>query len=449
MRKKFLAVALSLTMVASILSGCGKKDEPTNVTNEPTKGAETSKADPTEAPVSGEGKTITVLVESGSPGESLANTTAPEFEKLTGCKVVVDAVPYIGIYDKLSTEIKSGTATHDVATLDVLWLPAFQPGLLDLNDIATDEVKSDFLPTLADGGTLDGSLYGLPMWINAKVLMYRLDWFNDEANKTAFKSEYGYDLAPPTTWDQYKDVAKFFTKGDVYGTAVYGAANGDTVCSWLDHVAQAGAKSLVLDADNNVLVDQQPYVDALQFQIDLFKSGVTPKETLTVASPETITMFQDGKLAMMLNWSHFYPSAYAEMGADKVGVTTMIGGPAGVAATTGPWYESVLKNSANPDLAKQYVMFMYDHNEDYMNEALKIAGRISVYEKYSTQPGCEHLKAVLDTLGAPQSQNRPATPYWTEIEAVLYNAIQGAMSGNTTAQDALTKAKAAIEDIIQ
>ena len=54
----------------------------------------------------GNGGSITVLVESGSPAEALANNTAADFEKETGCKVVIDAVAYTGMYDKLSTEIQ-------------------------------------------------------------------------------------------------------------------------------------------------------------------------------------------------------------------------------------------------------------------------------------------------------------------------------------------------------
>ena len=73
----------------------------------------------------GNGGSITVLVESGSPAEALANDTAADFEKETGCKVVVDAVAYTGMYDKLSTEIKAGQAAHDVACMDFVWLAAF------------------------------------------------------------------------------------------------------------------------------------------------------------------------------------------------------------------------------------------------------------------------------------------------------------------------------------
>ncbi|MDV3428323.1 MAG: sugar ABC transporter substrate-binding protein [Bacillota bacterium] len=426
MYKKTLALLLSAAMAASLLAGCGKSASNTS----------TGK------------KEISVLVESGSPGESVAKSTAAEFEKQTGYKVVVDAVPYSGMFDKLSTEISAKTSVHDVATLDVLWLPAFKNALLPLDDLATNDVKSDFLPTLVDGGTLNGSLYGFPMWINSKVLIYRTDLFNNAANKSAFKQKYGYDLTVPTTWKQYEDVASFFTKDGMYGTAVFGAANGDTVCSWLDAAAQAGANPLVLDKDNNVLVNQAPYVDALKFLCNIYKKGYAPKETLSVASTEAEQMFVNGKLALQLNWSHQYPAAYAAL-PGKVGVAPMIGGSAGVAATTGPWYESILKTTKNQDIAKKYVKFMYDHNEDYMQAPLKIAGRKSVYEKCSSQPGDEHLKAVLDTLSAKQSQNRPATPHWNQIEEVLYGAIQNALAGKATPQAALDDAKTKIEAIVK
>ena len=41
---------------------------------------------------------------------------------------------------------------------------------------------------------------------------YRKDWFEDAAEKTAFKVRYGYELAVPDTWDQFRDVAEFFTR---------------------------------------------------------------------------------------------------------------------------------------------------------------------------------------------------------------------------------------------
>jgi len=434
MSKKILGSLLCIVLIATLLAGCGNK--PSNETG----GNSGSSA-------SGD-KKITVLVESGSPAETVANATAAEFKEKTGYDVVVDTVPYSGMYDKVSTEVKANAAAHDVVCLDVLWLSAFENALEPLNDIATDEIVSDFLPTLEEGGTLNGNLLGFPMWINCKVLIYRTDLFEDETNKTKFKEAYGRELTVPATWDEYMECAEFFTTDDMYGTAVFGLAGGDSVCSFLDHASQAGAMPLVLEEDNNVLVDEKPYVDALQFLCDLYEGGFVPEETLSVASTEAQEMFNNNKLAMQLNWSHQYPAAYA-VNKGNVGVAPMIGGEAGVAATTGPWYQCVMKNSENLDIAKEYVKFMYDKNEKYMTEgSLKIAGRTSVYEKFGKEPGNEHLGAVLETLDNEYSQNRPATPYWTEIEEVLQNAVQAALSGKATPQEALSDAKSNIESIV-
>jgi multiple sugar transport system substrate-binding protein len=419
-KKSLIASLLGAVTVIFLLAGCGNKtaDRP-----------------------------LTIMVESGSPGEMAARATAAEFTELTGVEVVINSVPYIGLFDSITTQLRARTATHDVVTLDVLWLPAFRQGLIPLDDLVTQEMINDFLPTMQDGGTLDGTLYGMPMWINCKVLIYRADLFADPGNQAAFKERFGYDLRPPTTWEEYFDVAEFFTTSGMHGTAVYGANSGDTVCTWLDHVAQAGAYPLVLGPNNEVLVDNQAHVDGLQFMIDQMKRGVVPAGALAMASTEVQEMFVNGMLAMQLNWSHQFPAAHAVM-PNQVGVTTMIAGEAGVAAITGPWFMSIMRESPNIDVAKKYLLFMFERNEAYMESPLRIAGRRSVYERHGELPGNEHMRAVLDTLSAPQSQNRPATPHWTEIESVLAGAIQNAMSGSASAQESLSAVREQIEQIL-
>lgn len=408
MKKKIFSIMLIVAMVGTMLAGCGSNED-----KKESKGNKNS---------------ITVLVESGSPAEALAKETAASFEEETGCKVVIDAVAYTGMYDKLSTEIKAKQAAHDVACMDVVWLAAFADAIEPINDADT----SDFLPTLQDSGTIDGNLLGYPMWVNAKVLIYRKDLISEDKI--------------PKTWEEYQALAEELKTDDMSGTTVFGSGS-DAVCSFLDFACQAGAEGLVFDKDGNVNITDQAYVDALNFMVENANADYTPADSLATAATESQELFTNGKVAMQLNWSHQYPAAVEALGADKVGCAPMIGGSAGVGATTGPWYECVMKNSENKEMAKKYVEFMYDHNADYMDLTLKIAGRTSVYEEAGKVAGNEHTTAVLETLGAEQSQARPMVTTWSQIEEVLIGVVESSLGG-ADVTDTLEAAKTQIESIM-
>lgn len=403
MKKKILSVVLAVAMAGTMLAGCGAKKEAKNKNS------------------------ITVLVESGSPAEALAKETAASFEEETGCEVIIDAVAYTGMYDKLSTEIKAKQAAHDVACIDAVWLAAFADAIEAINDADT----SDFLPTLQESGTIDGSLLGYPMWVNTKVLIYRKDLIPEDK--------------VPQTWEEYQALAKELKTDDMSGTTVFGSGS-DAVCSFLDFACQAGAEGLVFDKDGNVNITDQAYVDALNFMVENATADYTPDDSLATASTESQELFTNGKTAMQLNWSHQYPAAVEALGADKVGCAPMIGGSAGVGATTGPWYECVMKASENKEMAKKYVEYMYDHNADYMNLTLKIAGRTSVYEEAGKETGNEHTTAVLETLRAEQSQARPMVATWAQIEEVLIGVVEASLGG-ADVNETLESAKAEIEAI--
>ena len=403
MKKKILSVVLAVTMAGTMLAGCGAKKEVKNKNS------------------------ITVLVESGSPAEALAKETAASFEEETGCEVIIDAVAYTGMYDKLSTEIKAKQAAHDVACMDAVWLAAFADAIEAINDADT----SDFLPTLQESGTIDGSLLGYPMWVNTKVLIYRKDLIPEDK--------------VPQTWEEYQALAKELKTDDMSGTTVFGSGS-DAVCSFLDFACQAGAEGLVFDKDGNVNITDQAYVDALNFMVENATADYTPDDSLATASTESQELFTNGKTAMQLNWSHQYPAAVEALGADKVGCAPMIGGSAGVGATTGRWYECVMKGSENKEMAKKYVEYMYNHNADYMDLTLKIAGRTSVYEEAGKETGNEHTTAVLETLRAEQSQARPMVTTWAQIEEVLIGVVEASLGG-ADVNETLESAKAEIEAI--
>lgn len=189
-------------------------------------------------------------------------------------------------------------------------------------------------------------------------------------------------------------------------------------------------RSDTLFRDTITSLSHQAYVDALNFMVENANADYTPSDSLSTAATESQELFTNGKIAMQLNWSHQYPAAVAALGADKVGCAPMIAGSAGIGATTGPWYECVMKDSKNKEMAQKYVEFMYEHNEDYMDLTLKIAGRTSVYEEKGKEAGNEHTTAVLETLNSKQSQARPMVKTWPQIEEVLVGVVESTLDSS-------------------
>ena len=192
---------------------------------------------------------LRVLVEAG--GKAELEPVAEAFEKETGTKVTFVELPYDGLYDRLSSELASGSVSFDVAALDAIWLSSFADGLKPLDDMFTDEVQADLFPALLQEAQIDDTFVGMPVWTNAEILYYRKDLFEDPANQTAFESKYGYPLAAPTTWEQFQDAAEFFTKDGMFGTDVKGAVETEYLATLL----QAGAKDLVLTSDGQADLD--------------------------------------------------------------------------------------------------------------------------------------------------------------------------------------------------
>ena len=81
-----------------------------------------------------------------------------------------------------------------------------------------------------------GDIYGVPMEAFIKVYLYRKDLFENPDIQAAFKEQYGYDLAPATTFQQYQDIADFFTE---YGKANNMELWGTTVQGTTGHAASA------------------------------------------------------------------------------------------------------------------------------------------------------------------------------------------------------------------
>lgn len=388
---------------------------------------------------------ITVLVEGG--GHSLQQAAADAFTKETGIEVNFVEVPYQGVFDKLTAEIASGTSNYDVATIDVVWNAAFASHVEDLSDLFTDAVKADIPPALLADAKVGGKLIAMPAWANAEIVFYRKDLWEDPANQAAFKQQYGYDLAPPANWQQWRDMAKFFTKDGMFGTDVIGATSEE----WMAEVLQAGSPGVILDDAGQVILDNQAHIDALEnYRAPLCEDKSAPDNALEINWGEAQNLFYQGQTAMMKFWAHAYKMTPEDSKiAGKVGVAPMIGGPAGVAGIPGPWYNVIPSTSGHKDAARQFIAFAVAHNALGIEAPLGLAATNSAYASYTDKPGYEHFGPLLATLSAPATKGRPINEHYQELvdEAVM-PAFQGALECQDNVAELLHDAAATARDIL-
>ncbi|MGP3963935.1 ABC transporter substrate-binding protein [Nonomuraea sp. 3N208] len=395
----------------------------------------------------GGAKALSVLVEAG--GKAELTKIAEAFTKKTGAKVTFIELPYDGLFNRLSGELSAGTVSFDVAALDAIWLTAFAGAVRPLTELFTADVKADLFPALVTEAQVGGAFVGMPVWTNAEILFYRKDLFEDSDEQAAFKKKYGYELTPPTTWEQFNDAAAFFTRdGKLYGTDVKGAVETE----FLAHVLQAGSPGVVLDASGQVIIDNEQHLKALTFYSDLNnKLKVSPPGAAQLDWAGAQNLFNQGKTAMMRFWAHAFPLIPKDSPVyGKVGVAPMIGGSAGVAGIPGPWYLSVPKATKQADLATEFVKFAYDNNAMAIESSLGLAARKSAFEQYADKPGYEHFKPLLETLNATATKPRPATAKWQQIvDTVLIPTLQQSLNPNADYVALLATAKDKVQSLAQ
>lgn len=437
-RRRHTLVLAASVVAAATLSSCAAGG-----------GGSTSAATSAGGSAAAGGGSLTVLVEGGGHGE--LQPVADKFAQQNGTKVTFVELPYDGLYDRINSELSTGNVSADVVALDAIWLTAFKDGLAPLDDIMTTQVQANLFPSLIKEARAGSHFVGVPAWTNAQLLFYRKDLFEDAKNKAAFKSKYGYDLAAPTTWAQYNDIATFFTDNASTTGVKYGAdVKGKVETEWLAQVLQAGAKSVVLDDKGQVIVNDAAHKMALDEYVKLARAQKAPPGASQIDWAAAQNLFNQGQLAMTRFWAHAYtqiPKDSAVYG--KVGVVPMPAGPGGVAAIPGAWYLSVPAKGPQQSLAKKFVQFAYDNNALGLDTALGLVATKSALEKDANKAGHENLTPLIQTLEASGTQPRPAHPKWQQIvDTVLVPTIQKAVDGGDS-QQLLDQAKTQIEALIK
>jgi len=264
------------------------------------------------------------------------------YEKETGIKVTVVQEPWGSFYNLFATEMAAKGTTWDMVVGDSQWLGQMttQGHYVDLTDFLTstglkDSVTPATLTYYGEYPTGSGRYWAYPTEGDANGWAYRKDLFEDPAEKEAFKAKYGYELAPPKTYAQLMDIAKFFTRPEkgLYGVAIYTQKDYDAITMGVQNTMFSWGADWK-DANNNVLgvANSPEAIEAVQFYRDLYDCCQWPGGSNAFFT-ETNDAIISGQVAMSMNYFAFFP-ALVNPGTnpnyyDKIGFFSNPAGPTG------------------------------------------------------------------------------------------------------------------------
>ncbi|MEJ2264807.1 MAG: extracellular solute-binding protein [Anaerolineales bacterium] len=265
------------------------------------------------------------------------------YEQETGVKVSIIQEPWDSFYDRFSTEMAAKGDTWDMVVGDSQWLgQGSQDGwYVNMTDFLVGEGLADTVTkaTLTYYGeypSASGQYWAFPTEGDANGWAYRKDLFEDPDEMAAFEAEYGYPLDVPEDYDQFYDIANFFTRpGDgLYGVAIYGQNGYDALVMGAQNVMFSYGGRWQNPETNEVMgiVDSPENIAAVQMYRDLWACCQVPGMANAFFNEVNDAMIS-GQAAMGMNYFAFFPALVNEATNpdyfDKIGFFSNPKGPGG------------------------------------------------------------------------------------------------------------------------
>jgi multiple sugar transport system substrate-binding protein len=272
----------------------------------------------------------------------------------------------------------------------------------------------------------EGHNYGVPMVSNCIVL-----WHNKP-----FLQQAG--VKPPTNWDELKQSAAALTKGGRHGLAVSGIQSEEGTFQWLPFLWQSGADIPTINSAGGKA--------ALGLWVDMVKSGSMSRGILNWAQADVLNEFIHGRAAMMVNGPWQLPVIKAEAKNLDWGVTVLPKGKQSASVLGG---ENLAISTAckNVDGAWRFIEWMEE--PDNFKQLQIDTGNLPSQKQLLKDPYWS--KDPVYSVFAQQllvAKPRAYGPNYPKISDAIQKAMQAAISGQSSVDDALAKAQETITPLL-
>lgn len=399
------------------------------------------------------GMTVTV-VGLHRPSYAAAKKLTPQFEKETGIHVKWLLYPYEETLKAETLNFVSHSHQFDAILSDVIWPVDFHQAhwvvpiktFLDNKKLVNPNIDlSDFFPIWLNAFTIHGVRLGLPFDSYSGLLYY---------NKKILKNHGIKD--PPKTWTQLrKDAKKLYDPSkNLYGYALQ-SARGETQTAdafsrflwpWGGRYFNAKAKKMTLTQPNAIA--------GLKFRQSLVK--YMPKGIIADNHAQVVQLMAQGQVAMLTEWSAFYPTLKSSKIGPELGVTVEPKGPKGTYSAFGGFAYMVSAEVPKKEQDATWLFIQWLTSKKMAKPLIEngaVVARKSADTNPSLQAKYPYLKPMVTTWEhdsvpdwRPQIACYPyfsqiVSQYGSDIEDGTYTVKKGMKILNIKLQKYMTSAK--------
>jgi len=346
---------------------------------------------------------------------------AAKFEELhPEIDIITQAVPWGAAHEKLLTSVVGGVPP-DVSQMGTTWIAEFQSmGAFEpLNKYLEKSVlkPEEFFQSTFKIGDIEGKNYGIPWYIDTRVLFYRKD----------ILKKVGYDH-PPKTWDELLDVSTKLArdtngdgKVDTYGISLPVADWG----TFMMFLWQAG-DSILSDDHKKIKALEPEVTETMEYYKKFFEKGAAPLE---ISGTDPLWAFREGFYPMFISGPWMIDQIKKELPEiEGKWSVSMLPGNKSRTSFVGGSHLVMFKDSKHKEAAWKFIEYMSMHQNQL--KWFEISGGLPSNIK-AWESGYFEDKPLVKVFGNQMydTKSPPNIPEWEEMASKIDRRLEEVLRG--------------------
>lgn len=376
----------------------------------------------------------------GREGESVRRLL-PDFEREhPGIRIDLQTLPWTGAHQKLLTAFAGG-ATPDVCQLGNTWIPELTTlgalAGLESRVKSSGEIRpADYFPGIWETNRIGGRLYGVPWYVDTRLLFYRRDLL----------ARAGFDH-PPRDWAEWK--RQLAAVKAVVGPERYAILLPLNESEQLLSLGLQQAEPLLRDGSRYGNFESPGFKKVLHLYVDMFRNGWAPLATNNQIS-NVWTEFARGYYSFYVSgpWNIAEFKARMPAGLKDAWMTAPLPGPDGPGASLAGGSSLVIfESSPHKQAAWQLIEYLSRSAVQYRFYRLvgDMPPRRTTWDRFGLAKD-RYARAFREQL--ERVRPTPNVPEWERIATQLRLVGEELAHGRVTVDQAAGELDRRADDIL-